>query len=97
MKAGMKAAFVAVSGQAAMAPGQRTAHTGRPPARSAMPPPQPMTTQQLILSLVLATMVFSVALELRLADFQRVAQTPRAVLAGLTPQFLLLPVATRRP
>jgi BASS family bile acid:Na+ symporter len=53
-----------------------------------------MTTQQLVLSLVLATMVFSVALDLRVADFQRVAQMPRAVLAGLIPQFLLLPVAT---
>ena len=53
-----------------------------------------MTAQQLILSLVLATMVFSVALELRVADFSRVAQAPRAVLAGLVPQFLLLPGAT---
>jgi BASS family bile acid:Na+ symporter len=39
-------------------------------------------TQQLILSLVLATMVFSVALELRVDDFRRVARTPRAVVAG---------------
>ncbi len=53
-----------------------------------------MTTTQLILSLVLATMVFSVALELRIADFRRVAQTPRAVVAGLIPQFVLLPGAT---
>jgi bile acid:Na+ symporter, BASS family len=53
-----------------------------------------MTTQQLILSLVLATMVFSVALELKLSDFSRVAQAPRAVVAGLVPQFLLLPGAT---
>jgi BASS family bile acid:Na+ symporter len=53
-----------------------------------------MTTQQLILSLVLATMVFSVALELQVADFARVAQTPRAVVCGLVPQFVLLPVAT---
>ena len=53
-----------------------------------------MTTQQLILSLVLATMVFSVALELRVADFRRVAQAPRPVMVGLLPQFLLLPVAT---
>ena len=53
-----------------------------------------MTTQQLVLSLVLATMVFSVALELRVADFTRVAQTPRAVIAGLVPQFVLLPGAT---
>ena len=39
-----------------------------------------MTTQQLVLSLVLATMVFSVALELRVDDFRRVAETPRAVI-----------------
>src|SRR5215212_2468951 len=53
-----------------------------------------MTTQQLLLSLVLATMVFSVALELKVADFTRVAQTPRAVVCGLIPQFVLLPVGT---
>ena len=53
-----------------------------------------MTTQQLILSLVLATMVFSVALELKVADFTRVVQTPRAVICGLVPQFVLLPVGT---
>ncbi len=53
-----------------------------------------MTTQQLVLSLVLATMVFSVALELRVQDFTRVAQAPRAVIAGLVPQFVLLPGAT---
>jgi len=53
-----------------------------------------MTTQQLILSLVLATMVFSVALELKVSDFTRVAQTPRAVICGLIPQFVLLPGAT---
>ena len=53
-----------------------------------------MTTQQLILSLVLATMVFSVALELRVADFARVVETPRAVICGLIPQFVLLPGAT---
>ncbi len=53
-----------------------------------------MTTQQLVLSLVLATMVFSVALELRINDFTRVAQQPRSVVCGLVPQFLLLPVGT---
>jgi BASS family bile acid:Na+ symporter len=53
-----------------------------------------MSLQQLVLSLVLATMVFSVALELRIEDFRRVAETPRAVVAGLIPQFVLLPVAT---
>jgi bile acid:Na+ symporter, BASS family len=53
-----------------------------------------MTVQQLVLSLVLATMVFSVALELKLDDFRRVAQAPRAVVCGLIPQFILLPIAT---
>ena len=53
-----------------------------------------MNTQQLILSLVLATMVFAVALEVKPADFARVAKTPRAVVAGLIPQFILLPVGT---
>ena len=53
-----------------------------------------MTPQQLILSLVLATMAFAVALELKPADFRRVAQTPKAVLCGLIPQFILLPVGT---
>ncbi len=53
-----------------------------------------MNTQQLILSLVLATMVFAVALEVKPSDFARVAQTPKAVIAGLIPQFILLPVGT---
>lgn len=53
-----------------------------------------MTPQQLVLSLVLATMVFAVALELRVDDFRRVALAPRAVVCGLVPQFVLLPVAT---
>ena len=53
-----------------------------------------MTPQQLILSLVLATMVFAVALELKPDDFRRVAQSPKAVIAGLIPQFILLPVGT---
>jgi len=53
-----------------------------------------MNAQQIILSMVLATMVFSVALELRIEDFKRVAQTPKAVICGFIPQFLLLPVAT---
>ena len=53
-----------------------------------------MTTQQWVLSLVLALMVFSVALELKLDDFRRVAKTPKAVVCGLIPQFILLPVGT---
>ena len=53
-----------------------------------------MSVQQLVLSLVLATMVFAVALELKPDDFRRVTQQPRAVVAGLIPQFILLPVGT---
>ncbi len=53
-----------------------------------------MTATQAVLSLVLATMVFSVALELRVQDFRRVTETPRAVIAGLIPQFVLLAGAT---
>lgn len=53
-----------------------------------------MTTQQLVLSLVLMVMVFSVSLELRVQDFKLVAQQPRAVIGGLVPQFVLLPVGT---
>jgi BASS family bile acid:Na+ symporter len=53
-----------------------------------------MGAQQPVLGLVLASMVFSVALELRLNDFRHLAQSPRAVVCGLIPQFILLPVAT---
>lgn len=53
-----------------------------------------MPSAQAVLGAVLFLMVLSVALELRLDDFRRVAQAPRAVLAGLLPQFVLLPVAT---
>jgi bile acid:Na+ symporter, BASS family len=47
-----------------------------------------MTAQQIALSLVLATMVFSIE------DFKRVALAPKAVVAGLIPQFILLPMGT---
>ena len=53
-----------------------------------------MTTAQIALSCVLALMVFSVALELKVDDFRRVAKTPKAVICGLIPQFILLPVGT---
>jgi BASS family bile acid:Na+ symporter len=53
-----------------------------------------MQTQQLVLGAVLALMVFAVALDLQPADFRRVAAMPRAVVAGLVPQFVLLPVGT---
>lgn len=53
-----------------------------------------MNTTQMVLSLVLALMVFSVALELRVDDFKRVLEGPKSVVAGLIPQFILLPVGT---
>jgi BASS family bile acid:Na+ symporter len=53
-----------------------------------------MNTTQLVLSFVLALMVFSVALELHVNDFKRVLDAPRSVVAGLIPQFILLPVGT---
>jgi len=53
-----------------------------------------MSKAQIVLSLVLALMVFSVSLELRLDDFRRVLQTPKSVICGLIPQFILLPVGT---
>ena len=53
-----------------------------------------MSTTQLVLSVVLALMVFSVALELHVNDFKRVLEAPKSVMAGLIPQFILLPVGT---
>ena len=53
-----------------------------------------MSIQQIVLSAVIALLVFSISLDLKLRDFQRVAQAPRAVIGGLIPQFLLLPIGT---
>ena len=53
-----------------------------------------MQLQQAVLSLVLITMVFAVALELRTSDFARVFAMPRNIAIGLLPQFVWLPVAT---
>lgn len=50
--------------------------------------------QQAILMAVLATMVYAVSLELRVADFRYVARHPVAVAIGLAAQFVLLPGAT---
>jgi BASS family bile acid:Na+ symporter len=52
------------------------------------------STRQLLLTLIVLGLVFSVALDLKPADFQRVLHNRRSVVAGLVPQFLLLPVAT---
>jgi BASS family bile acid:Na+ symporter len=50
--------------------------------------------QQVVLMLVLATMVYTVSLDLRIADFRYVATHPLAVGVGLVSQFVLLPAAT---
>ena len=46
------------------------------------------------LNVILALMMFGVSLNLRPADFKRVLTIPRAPIAGLLAQFLLLPAAT---
>ncbi|MDO6441795.1 MULTISPECIES: bile acid:sodium symporter family protein [unclassified Marinobacter] len=48
----------------------------------------------IILNLILALMMFGVSMTLKPADFRRVLTIPRAPLAGLFAQFLLLPLAT---
>lgn len=48
--------------------------------------------QQSILVIVLALMVFAVALDLRIEDLRYVARSPVVVGAGLVARFLLLPV-----
>lgn len=45
-----------------------------------------------ILNLCLALVMFGVALDIRLSDFRRLAGMPRAVIAGLLSQWLVLPV-----
>lgn len=52
------------------------------------------TGQQLTLNLVLAVMVFGLALDIRLEDFRRVFRQPKAPVVGLIAQFLLLPAIT---
>ncbi len=51
-------------------------------------------SQQLLLGLVLAVMIFGVSLELRLEQFRAVVRHPQPVLAGLFGQCLVLPWAT---
>jgi len=47
-----------------------------------------------LLNAILALMMFGVSLSLRPADFERVLVSPRAPVAGLFAQFVLLPAAT---
>ncbi len=48
----------------------------------------------LLLNGILALMMFGVSLQLKPADFARIISNPRAPLAGLLAQFVLLPAAT---
>lgn len=48
----------------------------------------------MVLNGVLAVVMFSIALDLRTADFKRVAAAPKALITGLISQFLLLPFLT---
>lgn len=47
-----------------------------------------------LLNIILGFIMFGVALELRLADFHRLFQQPKAPLVGMVSQFLFLPAAT---
>ncbi len=46
------------------------------------------------LNVILALIMFGIALSLSIGDFRRVAKTPKAPIIGLVAQFLLLPAAT---
>ena len=47
-----------------------------------------------VLNLVLAVVMFSIALELRPLDFKRLLQAPKALMTGIFSQFILLPALT---
>ena len=51
-------------------------------------------TSLTVLNLVLAVVMFSIALELRPSDFARLARAPKPVLTGLFSQFIALPALT---
>jgi BASS family bile acid:Na+ symporter len=50
--------------------------------------------QQIVLSLILGIMIFGLALDIHPREFAGVFKKPKAPIAGLTAQFLLLPAAT---
>lgn len=53
-----------------------------------------MSSSQLLLNVILFMVIFTVALDLKVDDFIRVAKRPLPVTVGLVAQFLLLPVGT---
>jgi len=50
--------------------------------------------QMIVLNVAMAFLMFSVALDVRLADFRKVVDFPRSVLTGLVAQYLLFPLLT---
>jgi bile acid:Na+ symporter, BASS family len=50
--------------------------------------------QMAVLNVAMAFLMFSVALDVRLADFRKVVDYPKSVLVGLTVQYLLFPLFT---
>jgi len=51
-------------------------------------------SQMVILNLAMAFLMFSVALDVRIADFRKVVDFPRSVFTGLVAQYLLFPLLT---
>jgi BASS family bile acid:Na+ symporter len=51
-------------------------------------------SQMFVLNLAMAFLMFSVALDVRFADFRKVAQFPRSVGVGLLAQYLVFPLLT---
>lgn len=47
-----------------------------------------------ILNVVLAVVMFSIAIDLKPSDFQKLVRNPKSLLTGLVSQFLVLPVVT---
>ena len=52
------------------------------------------TTGLAIINAAIALMMFGVALDIKVEDFSRILRSPRAPIAGLVAQFVLLPAAT---
>ena len=48
----------------------------------------------MLLNAILAVVMFSIAIDLKPGDFQRLARAPRALIVGLMSQFVVLPVLT---
>ena len=49
-----------------------------------------------VLNGVLAIVMFSIALDLRLADFRALSRAPKPLLVGMFAQFVVLPAPTSR-